>query len=146
MVAGQRIDDRLLEKVAEVYARLELQISHSGKLAGDCEACGDCCDFRKFDHRLFVTPPELIYLKEKLGSENIKAMPSGRCPYNIDGRCSIHKHRFAGCRIFYCKGDADFQSRLSESVLNRFKSICTDFKIPYRYLDLATALNTFTGS
>ena len=145
MVAGQRADARLLEKVAEVYAWLELQISRNGNLAGACKACGNCCDFGKFDHRLFVTPPELIYLTAKLGVENIKTMSSGRCPYNIKGKCSVHEHRFAGCRIFCCKGDADFQSELSESALAGLKSICTEFEIPYRYLDLATALNTFAG-
>ncbi|UCF16672.1 MAG: hypothetical protein JSW59_04250, partial [Phycisphaerales bacterium] len=92
-----------------------------------------------------VTPPELIYLTARLGAENIKAMPSGRCPYYVDDKCGIYQHRFAGCRIFCCKGGADFQSELSESVLTRLKSICTEFEIPYRYLDLATALNTFKG-
>ena len=145
MVAGQRADARLLEKVADVYAWLELKISRNGNLAAACKACGDCCDFGKFDHRLFVTPPELIYLTVKLGAENIKAMPSGQCPYKVEGKCSIHEHRFAGCRIFCCKGDADFQSELSESALTRLKAICTEFEIPYRYLDLATALNSFEG-
>lgn len=143
MVAGYRTDNRLLERVAEIYAWLELQMSPSGGLAGACGACGDCCDFEAFDHRLFVTPPELTYLAANPGSENIRAMPTGRCPYNVDGKCGIYEHRFAGCRIFCCKGDAGFQSQLSESVLARLKSICTEFQIPYRYLDLATALNTF---
>jgi len=146
MVAGQTIDSRLLEKVAEVYAWLELQIGRNGKLAGSCRACGNCCDFGNFDHRLFITPPELIYLSAKLGAESIKTMTSGRCPYNVDNMCGIHDRRFAGCRIFCCKGDADFQSDLSESALSKFKSICTEFEIPYRYLDLATALNSFEGS
>jgi hypothetical protein len=145
MVAGQRIDARLLEKVAEVYSWLESQIGRDCNLAGTCNTCGDCCDFSAFDHRLFVTVPELIYLAAKLGAENIRAMPSGRCPYNVDGKCGVHEHRFAGCRIFCCNGDADFQSELGESALSRFKSICTEFEIPYRYLDLATGLNSCQG-
>jgi hypothetical protein len=56
----------------------------------------------------------------------------------------IYKYRFAGCRIFCCKGDRDFQSRLSESILRRLKSICVRYKISYQYLDLATALNSFS--
>ena len=143
MVAGHRTDNRLLERVAEIYAWLDLRIRRSSNRAGACRACGDCCDFDAFDHRLFVTPPELIYLAANMGGESIKAMPTGRCPYNVDGKCSVHEHRFAGCRIFCCNGDADFQSELSESALARLKSICTEFQIPYRYLDLATALNTF---
>jgi Fe-S-cluster containining protein len=114
-------------------------------MAGACKSCGDCCDFEGFDHRLFITPPELMYLAANLGDENIKPMLSGRCPYNIDGKCGVYEYRFSGCRIFCCNGDADFQSRLSEEVLEKLKSICTEFQIPYRYADLASALNGFAG-
>ncbi|MHC4462357.1 MAG: YkgJ family cysteine cluster protein [Planctomycetota bacterium] len=142
---------QLLTKVAEVYDWLDLQVRNHSDLAGVCDACGKCCDFKTpssaseqgFDHRLFITPPELIYLAANLVSENVKPMPASRCPYNIGGKCRIYKYRFAGCRIFCCRADADFQSRLSESALKKFKSICTEFQIPYRYNDLPTALNGF---
>ena len=139
-------NNQLLVKVAEIYNWLDLQRRHYSSLAGICDVCGECCNFDKFDHRLFVTPPELMYLSANLGAENIKLMPSSRCPYNISGECTIYAYRFAGCRVFYCKADKDFQSRLSESALKKFKSICTEFQIPYRYTDLATALNSFVGS
>ena len=141
MVAGNTTRSQLVERIAEIYRRLDLQIRDNGSLSGVCRACGKCCDFDDFDHRLFVTTPELIYLVSKLGDENIKPMNAGRCPYNINGKCSIYEYRFAGCRIFCCKGDAGFQSGLSESVVNEFKSACVEFKIAYRYLDLAAALN-----
>jgi hypothetical protein len=141
MVARCRADSRLIETVAAIYDWLDSQVRGSGSAAGTCTCCGDCCDFDSYDHRLFVTLPELTYLSASLGAEKIKAMPTGRCPYNIDGRCSVHEYRFAGCRIFCCKGDADFQGELSEAVLARLKSVCTESRIPYRYMDLATALN-----
>ena len=68
-------------------------------------------------------------------------MTIGRCPYNIAGKCTVYEHRFAGCRIFCCKGDRDFQSRLSESALKRLMSICEECGLPYTYKDLAAALN-----
>jgi len=142
MVAGCGTDSQLLKRVTEIYDWLDLQIHRSNDLAGACKSCGSCCDFDTFDHRLFVTSPELMYFAASLGAENVKAMPAGWCPYNVSGKCSVYEHRFAGCRIFSCNGDADFQSGLSESVLARLKSICTEFQIPYRYLDLATALNS----
>lgn len=145
MVAGSEISRRQLERVAEVYKWLELQVCSGGEMAGECRSCGDCCDFEGFDHRLFVTPPELMYLAANLGAEGIKPMPSNRCPYNLDGKCAIYKYRFCGCRIFCCNGDADFQSRLSEQALKKLKSICTEFQIPYRYTDLAAALNNLAG-
>jgi Fe-S-cluster containining protein len=141
MVAGRETEKRLVRRVAGIYRRLDLQVRDNRNSAGVCEACGKCCDFDNFDHRLFVTTPELMYLAAKLGGENIKPMNGGRCPYNIAGKCSIHEYRFAGCRIFCCKGDADFQSGLSESAVKKFKSTCVEFKIAYSYLDLRTALN-----
>ena len=149
-MVGQRQTDRhLLEKVAEVYNWIDLQVSSHAKLSGHCDSCGRCCNFdnaagadtQQFDHRLFVTSPELIYLTANPGPEAQKPMPTGQCPYNTAGRCRIYQYRFAGCRIFCCRADADFQSGLSESAMNKFKSICTEFQIPYCYTDLATALN-----
>jgi Fe-S-cluster containining protein len=141
MVAGCETESRLVRRVAEIYRRLDLQIHDNGSLSGVCRACGKCCDFDDFDHRLFVTTPELMYLAAKLAGEKMKPMNGGRCPYNIDGECSIYEYRFAGCRVFCCKGDADFQSGLSESAVKKFKSACAEFGVPYKYLDLPKALN-----
>jgi len=132
---------KLLTKVAKVYRWLDLQIKSDPNLAGKCQMCGKCCDFDQFDHRLFITPPEILYFNANLPAEKQKPMTTGRCPYNIDTRCMVYQYRFAGCRIFCCKADPDFQSSLSESALNKFKSLCCEFQIPYRYTDLPTALN-----
>jgi Fe-S-cluster containining protein len=132
--------------VAAVYRWLDGRLRLHGDLTGLCESCGRCCDFDSFDHRLFVTPPELMYLAAHLGRENIRPMEAGRCPYNVGGRCDIYEHRFAGCRIFCCNGDSDVQSELSESALERLKSLCTELEIPYRYTDLATGLNRLAGA
>jgi Fe-S-cluster containining protein len=144
MVDKHQPNRQLIKKVAGIYDWLDSQTSNNSDLAGVCSACGKCCDFAQLDHRLFVTTPELMYLAANLGAENIKQMITDQCPYNIRGKCSVYEHRFSGCRIFSCKGDADFQSRLSERALKKFKSLCTDLQIPYRYTDLATALNGFS--
>lgn len=136
---------QLSERVAKIYNWLDLQIRSYASLAGQCRACGQCCDFAKYDHKLFVTTPELDYLVDNIGPENIKQMTTGRCPYNINDRCTIHNYRFAGCRIFCCNGEVDFQSELSEAVLQKLKSICTEFQQRYHYTDLATALNNAAG-
>jgi len=145
VVAEPEANKRLLERVVEIYKWLDLQVCSGGDMAGTCGSCGDCCDFEGFDHRLFITPPELIYLSANLGAENIKQMSSNRCPYNVDGKCTIYEYRFSGCRIFCCNADADFQNRLSEAVLQKLKSTCVEFQIPYRYTDLATGLNNLAG-
>lgn len=141
MVVNPDADNLLLQKVDEIYNWLDLQISIHSDLAGICDACGRCCNFESFDHRLFVTTPEVMYLSAKLGGKIIKLMTTSQCPYQTDGKCTVYKFRFAGCRIFCCKADKDFQSSLSESAIKKFKSLCTEFQIPYRYTNLATVLN-----
>jgi Fe-S-cluster containining protein len=138
-------NNSLLTRVAEVYGWLESQIRQNSDSAGVCEACGRCCDFENFDHRLFITTPELTYLLAKIGDKNIKPMTGSRCPYQERDKCTVYAYRFAGCRIFCCKGNRDFQSGLSEAALEKFKLICTEFKIPYRYADVATMLNSHLG-
>jgi Fe-S-cluster containining protein len=145
VVAGREGNDRLLARVAEVYAWIDEQVHRCSDLAGQCMACGDCCDFDGFDHHLFITPPELMYLAAYLGREKIKPMPASRCPYNKDNKCEVYEHRFAACRIFCCRGDPDFQSLLSETCLEKFKSMCTEFGIAYYYTDVADALNALAN-
>ena len=108
-----------------------------------CRACGDCCDFESFGHRLYLTTPEWLYFKVKLAENNIPLLPmtTGVCPYRKDGKCSIYPWRFAGCRIFNCTGEADLQSELSEQSLEAVKSLCESYAMPYRYVDLKSALN-----
>jgi len=133
--------NKITDAVAKIYDWLDSQ--DDLKKDTPCKACGQCCDFDSFDHRLFVTAPELIYFSDKLKQQNIKPAPTSRCPYNVAGRCTVYQHRFAGCRIFSCRSDTGSQAELSEKALEKFKSICKDFDIPYRYTDLPTALNTY---
>lgn len=135
----------LTKRVSDIYDWLEAQLEEHRNLAGTCRACGKCCDFDTYDHRLFVTQPEIEYLKAKIGSDNIKPMTDGRCPYNAGGNCTIYENRFTACRIFCCGGNKDFQSRLSEKVIGRLKNLCDEFEIPYRYVDLPTAPNNLAG-
>jgi len=147
MVGEPERHRRIITEVADLYGWIDSQLKQDPAGAGRCAACGACCDFPAYGHRLFVTPPELVYLAAKLSTRQLKAMPGGRCPYQQGKRCSIHEHRFASCRIFCCKGDSAFQSELSEATLKHLKATCERFEIPYRYQDLPTALNTFaTGT
>ncbi len=130
---------KLMQRVSRIYELIDSQVLADQSL-NKCEACGECCDFEKFGHLLFVTAPEMIFLQENLGQKNIKKMETNVCPYNENGKCTIYPLRFAGCRIFFCKGDKDFQGRLSESSIKSFKTLCAEFDIPYKYKDLKQAL------
>ena len=68
MVGKPERHRRLLEEVAALYDWIDAQAKQNPAGAGRCKACGKCCDFPAYDHRLFVTPPELAYLAAKLGT------------------------------------------------------------------------------
>ena len=138
MVVMCRHEKQIADSVAKVYKWIDSQNKPD---TNPCKACGKCCDFQTYDHKLFVTSCELVYFTEKLKNKPPKPMISGRCLYNIAGACSVYPHRFAGCRIFFCKGDANLQSILSETAIKKFKSICRQFDLPYRYMNLAEGLN-----
>jgi len=144
-MVGEPARHDLVEEVAALYEWIDDQLRrHSGR-AGRCDACGACCDFAAYDHRLFVTPPELLYLTTRLNTETLKSSDANRCPYQQGGRCTVHKHRFAGCRIFCCKGDPTFQSELSEAALRKIKRICERHAVPYHYRELGEALRRFSS-
>jgi len=143
MVGAPERHRRIVAEIAELYDWIDSQLRQNAGGAGQCDACGACCDFPAYDHRLFVTPPELMYLAAKLNTTTLKPMPAGRCPYQQGQSCTVHEHRFAACRIFCCKGDSAIQSELSEAVLKRLKAICERLEIPYHYQDLSAALETF---
>ncbi|MFA5423347.1 MAG: hypothetical protein WC374_05765 [Phycisphaerae bacterium] len=130
-----------IDRVRQIYDEIDAALKNSPELAGKCSACGRCCDFESFGHRLYITPPELDYLAHHIGKENIRPMKKGICPYNENGKCTVYDFRFASCRIFCCTGDDDFQSQLTESTLAKLKRLCEDLSIPYEYMELSTALN-----
>lgn len=127
----------MIEAVEKIYNWIDSQVAGTG----DCKACGDCCDFEKFGHRLYVTSVELAYFVEKMG-DDLRKMDSDVCPYRVDGKCTVYPYRFAGCRIFACGRNEDTESQLSEESLQRLKEIGEEHKIPYQYTDLKTALNS----
>ena len=127
---------QVIQEVSSIYQWLESELA---KLGQSCDACGKCCDFESFGHRLYVTTPELIYFQHFMGPE-IKQMPAGICPYRVEGQCTVYEHRFSGCRIFTCKGDAEKENRICEEAVRKFKALCDEHKIAYHYVDLQAGL------
>ena len=130
-------DSQIIKDVADIYAWLDEQLT---QLDRSCRACGDCCDFETFGHRLYVTTPELMFFAEHVGPE-IKDMPDGICPYRVEGRCSVYPYRFSGCRIFTCGGsDTEQENLLCEQAIHKFKALCVKYEVPYHYLYLKPGL------
>ena len=130
----------MLAEVETIYQELDATLARCDS-SEPCRACGDCCDFEAFGHCLYITTPELLFFALHLDT-SLLPMTGGVCPYRVEGRCSAYSIRFAGCRIFQCKGNAAMQSDLTETTLTQLKSLCTQHNVPYRYMDLKTALNS----
>lgn len=128
----------LLTEMETLYHDLDAKLANVNNPA-DCTACGKCCDFEAFGHKLYLTTPELLFFAHHV-SRPFKQMTEGVCPYRIGGKCSVYSFRFAACRIFLCKSSAMAQNELTESTLARLKHICTQYTVPYYYVDLKTAL------
>ncbi|MBN1816489.1 MAG: YkgJ family cysteine cluster protein [Sedimentisphaerales bacterium] len=140
-------NNRIVQEVEAVYQWIDRQIGVLAcSIQDGCMVCGKCCDFETYDHRLFVTTPEIVYFSARMDQDEMRIMTGGVCPYLYGGKCSVHNHRFAGCRIFLCKESlsSQQQAQLSEESLRRFKGICQTYDLPYRYGDLKTALSWFT--
>jgi hypothetical protein len=127
---------QVIKEVDVIYQGLEGELA---KLSQSCAACGKCCDFESFGHRLYVTTPELLYFQRHVGPD-IRTMTSGVCPYRIDGRCTVYPCRFAGCRIFTCKGDSEKENQMCEQAVKKFKTLCDKYDVPYHYVDLKSGL------
>jgi hypothetical protein len=163
----------ICDKVAQIYDWLDENIKN---LDPSCSACGKCCNFDSFGHKLFITTPELLYFLKNI--EPLRKMTGQSCPYLEDGtpphqfvlqranlkehlkqnrsaskilpqsanwcggKCAARNFRFAACRIFFCKADSEKINSLSEQTIEKFKALCDEFDFPYRYIDLATALNS----
>ncbi len=133
----------IIQEVDAIYAWLDQELSRDQEGA-PCQCCGRCCDFHTYGHRLFVTTAELIHFKATCPEPAIRPMTEGRCPYNENGKCTVRAVRFSGCRIFSCRGNPERQAQLSERTLAKLKRLCEHHHLDYRYMDLASGLQTLS--
>jgi Fe-S-cluster containining protein len=109
-----------------------------------CLASGQCCNFDRYDHRLFVTGLDVAWcvrsLRARQGppatAESVAlAKARGDCPFLLDGRlCGAHLERPLGCRIFFCDRTArDWQEDLYARTHKALAEVHERFAIPYRY-------------
>lgn len=129
--------ETVLQAVQQVYDWLDEKIA---EMNSSCQACGRCCDFDAYGHRLYVTTPEMLYFLNRTCQE-MQFMTDGVCPYQKDGRCQARQARFSACRIFFCTGDNRRQYEFSEEAVRRFRNICRQYDLTYRYIDLKYALS-----
>ena len=89
-----------------------------------CLSCGDCCDFKKFDHEIRLTHIELLFLINNHGLK--RPLGDGVCPYLKEGRCGARVGRALGCRIFFCGADQSRSEGLYEIYLGRIRELALE--------------------
>ncbi|UCD28662.1 MAG: hypothetical protein JSV03_16535 [Planctomycetota bacterium] len=129
MKAARRSD--LISVIQKLYAEIDSRIAEQ---KATCRACGKCCHFANFEHRLYVTALEAVYYLAQGNSP--PSVAADTCPHLIDGKCDARVRRPFACRIFYCDPEHhDWQGPLSEEYNARLRTLHTEFNIPYIYTD-----------
>lgn len=114
----------------------------AGKLAIACQACGDCCRFDDYDHRMFVTTLELAYILARVDALPApQVISTSQCPFQNNGRCAIHDDRMLGCRIFFCRHEglsdgSDWAETLHRKLVGLHETYCA----PYSYIEWCDSL------
>lgn len=128
------VSEAEFEGLAKIYRQLEEDLLESSQ----CRSCGDCCNFKRFDHELRVTHIELLYLIQKHGLRRPER--GGVCPYLEDGLCVAREGRTLGCRIFFCEAEKENQERLYEENLGRIRELIADSNADVYYGEFLSSL------
>ncbi|HEX8523789.1 MAG TPA: hypothetical protein VF669_16150 [Tepidisphaeraceae bacterium] len=139
---GHRADVR--HAVGELYKDFQREVAQRKPA---CSASGNCCRFRAYGHRLYVTTIELAVFAASLDARaewwsfDPKAPEQGICPLQFGNLCSVHTIRPFGCQVFFCDATAaDWQREQYEAFHARLKALHDRLDIPYRYMEWLSAL------
>ena len=130
-------NDGAMADMTEFYNQLDRQIATHRPL---CWNRGTCCQFGRYDHRLFVTPLELAhFLRHAAGS--VRRPTSDQCPYQHNDRCHARTARPMGCRAFHCEPVSQaWQGPLTEENLASLRNRHDRIGLQYAYVDWIDAL------
>jgi len=124
-------------ELEKLYQEIDREVLSLGV---GCWAHGDCCDFRRFDHKLMASSLEMAYVKEKHPGK-LEA-GSGLCPFWKAGKCTERERRPLGCRTFHC--DRRYRrilEDLHERYYRRLRQLARDHPCPWSYEPFVDALS-----
>ncbi len=131
------------EEIELVYQQCQKKME---SLQAKCDACGKCCHFNSYGHRLYASTGELAYLKKH---KPLTSLSNGdSCPYLKDNLCSAREHRMLGCRIFFSqhtKAQEEEANLLYEELLKKLKELHLKYHVPWNYVDVMTAFPEESG-
>lgn len=120
------------DALAEMYRQLDLEL---GGLGLECRACGSCCHFDEYDHILYSTMLEVEFARS--ADPESCSPQNGRCPFQVDEKCTAGFYRPLGCRLFFCEAAGEVAEKLEE-VSTRYhaklQQIHRDYSIEWQYL------------
>ncbi len=121
-----------MESLREILSQADDAIAEK---APECLGCGKCCDFKKMDHRLYVSTGELALLSTAQPSKPAELL---QCPYQVESKCTARNNRPLGCRAYFCK--SNLPDDFYEHFHNKIQKLHQTFQVPYRYMELTQAL------
>ena len=134
------------EQLTMLYERLASDIDKHQPV---CVASGKCCHFETYGHRLYVTGLEIGWMYSQLSDSQKQALLDSNdlltldgCPFQLDGKCSVHPIRPLGCRIYYCDPNAQaWQNPAYELYLADLQTMHELNQIEYAYLEWRKGLS-----
>lgn len=125
-------------KLQGIYKELDEELA---KVSPGCDACGECCNFGKFDHVLYATMIEVNYIKRNVSVPQNHS-DKNICPFLVDQKCTIRDYRTLGCRVFYC--NPNYQKNLSQEIYNKYyrkiKDLAHTHDLEWRYAPMLQLL------
>ena len=132
--------------LAEIQSILDNALMQIENINPNCNACGNCCDFANFGHRLYVSTGELANL---ISQEPIDAqipIENLKCPYQKDNLCLARNARPLGCRLFFCDDKVNLQyQQIYEAYYDKIKQVHLKFSTAYNYLELSAGLKIYSS-
>jgi len=121
--------------IGALYEELDAEVARLGPV---CQLSGRCCRFQEYGHTLFVSDPEVRYLKSAAPRPERPLDRGETCPWqDRQGRCTARDARPLGCRVYYC--DPSYQhsgQELSERFIGRLKQLTEKHGLPWNYAPL----------
>jgi len=106
---------------------------------GTCRACGRCCHFKTYGHRLYACYAEALYLLAKHGLPPVN-FEDDRCGYQQDAVCLAREGRVLGCRTFFCGRDTRKTRDVHSRALDAIRRITVELGLPWDYRPLVQHL------
>ena len=138
-------DAEFLAELERILDRAEAAAREQGF---ECRACGQCCQFERFGHRLYVTAGEAALLLKGQPQANADGeAEAGQCPHQVAGQCSAREARTLGCRLFFCDPRAErWFGEVYEEFHAQIRDLHARAHLPYIYAEWLSFLVDTRGA